>query len=76
MIRFCIILFFLTLVLSGCKAGRNCPAYDQALTEKQIKKNKKKSGKSYGLFTNKINKTSGYKNRKASKKEKKKTKIE
>ena len=42
----------------------------QTLSDKQIRKNTKKAGKNYGLFSKKVNKSSGFKNRKATKKEK------
>ncbi len=58
------------LIISGCKSKKNCPATPQTLTDKQIKRNTKKSGKSYGLFSNKVNSSSGYKNKKATKKQK------
>lgn len=71
MTRFCIsIILLVFLISSGCKTKKNCPATPQVLTDKQIKQNTKKAGKSYGLFSNKVNSKSGYKNKKATKKQK------
>jgi hypothetical protein len=70
MTRSCIIFALLLFIYTGCRSNKSCPATPQNLTEKQIKKNTKKAGKSYGLFSNKVNKSSGYKNKKATKKQK------
>ena len=67
-----VIAILIVFLAGGCKSNSGCPAVP-VVTDKQVKKTRKSAGKSYGLFSDKVNKSSGYKNRKATKKEKEKT---